>query len=222
MTMKKLFITLALMLPLFGGMIAMAQNTNNDSLAVLGDSTQVDEVEAFSDTTQTDTSGVVSVTHVGMNPDDIAEFKDFITMMKSLGDEALGPMLFALIVLLILFVIAPAVIIGLILYFIFRNRRERMRLAEMAMKNGQPIPEEARETPRRAVEEKDEVWQRGVRQSFFGVGLIVLLGMMIGKVGVGVGLLVLCIGLGNLFIARKEKAERNLHKDVTIIKEEEL
>ena len=52
----------------------------------------------------------------------------------------------------------------------------------------------------------NEVWEKGVRQTFLGIGLTVL-GIWIGKLGIIIGLLVLCIGLGNLFIVHN--ARRN-------------
>ncbi len=180
------------------------------------DQEPVDEIELFSDTTQ-DTSAVATP----MFPDD--EDFDFgfddpdfdeepfriDSMFDNLDNNSIMGMFFVLAVLLVIFVLMPIAIIGLILWFVYKNRKERMRLAEMAMMNGQPIPQEfVRETP---TEGNDEVRKKGVRQIFLGIGLIFFLGWLVGKVGAGIGIVVLCVGLGNVLIARTaRKKEDNL------------
>ena len=46
-------------------------------------------------------------------------------------------------------------------------------------------------------------YQSGMRQMFTGVGLAIFLGIIIGKIGFGIGALVFFIGLGKWFIARQ-------------------
>lgn len=175
------------------------------------DTTQVDEIEVFSDTTSQDSSQFTvhgSPFTVDNVFDDDLDNEDFFTtshdfsyLWEKNGEGIMG-MFFVLAVLFILFVLSPIVIIGLILWFIYKNRKNRMHLAEMAMQNGQPIPDEfVSKAPLGA----DEVRQKGLRQVFLGIGLIFLLGWAAGKIGAGIGVLVLCIGLGNLLIARTGK-----------------
>ena len=76
--------------------------------------------------------------------------------------------------------------IGLVLFFIYRNRKQKMRLAEMAMKQGQPIPDQL------LVEHKesdDELWKTGIRQTFLGVGLLAFFGYLDSTLGIGIGIL---------------------------------
>lgn len=182
---------------------SLPMTAQTDTLKV--DTTQVDEIEVYSDTTQNDSAvvpptvvddddnfpfGSGGVGNTSSLPD---VFDDFSP--KVMGAAFLG----VIIVCLIVFVVAPLAILGLILWFVHRNRKERMRLAEMAIQNGQPIPDEVA-TPLKA-ETNNEVWERGVRQTFLGIGLTAM-GLWIGKLGIALGLLVLCIGVGNLFIAR--------------------
>ncbi len=214
--MKKILFAMTLMCALTCGTTAMAQQANNDStelMAAGADTSAQDEVEAFSDTTQTDTSGVVSVTQVGQGqfPFDDEDFVSVNSVLEDLDLGALAGMGFVLLILLILFVLAPVLIIGLILYFVYKNRKQRMRLAEMAIKNGQPIPQEIVDTPKPA---DDDLRSKGIRQVALGIGLTFFLGWMIGDIGAGIGILVLCIGLGNLVIARNARKEREeLHAD---------
>ena len=115
-------------------------------------------------------------------------------------------------VLLIIFVLAPVLIIIALFYFINKNRKEKMRLAQMAMQQGQPIPDQLlKDTPANA----DDEYQKGMRQCFIGVGLMVFLGYAAGQVGFGIGALVFCIGLGKVFAARttRQNNNRDLYND---------
>ena len=195
--MKKSLIALVLLTATISSLPLMAQT---DTVKV--DTTQVDEIEVYSDTTQNDTASVIAEP-VDADDDNFpfGSSNGFDNVIESIGDSSLGfgVMLFVLGVLFIIFVVSPIAIIGLILWFVNRNRKERLRLAEMAMKNGQPIPDEVANPLK--PETNNEVWERGVRQTFLGIGLTAL-GLWIGKLGIVLGLLVLCIGLGNLFISR--------------------
>lgn len=168
------------------------------------DSTQVDEIEAFSDTTSVaDTSVVVPSAGPFDSPEvdgeDTFSYSHSLESILDKQGEGLMGMLFVLAVLTILFVLAPIAILGIILWFIYKNRKNRIRLAEMAMKNGQPVPDEL--VSDRSVT-SDDFKQKAIRQIALGIGLIFLLGWAAGKIGAGIGILVLCIGLGNLYIAR--------------------
>jgi hypothetical protein len=77
----------------------------------------------------------------------------------------------------------------------------------MAMQNGQPIPDELLKEQTRSME--SSVYQAGIRQMFTGVGLAIFLGIIIGKIGIGIGALVFFIGLGKWFISRQDRIDRN-------------
>ena len=99
-----------------------------------------------------------------------------------------------------------AIIIA-IFYFVNKNRREKYKLAQMAIQNGQPIPDDV-------LKEKQDDWDRsdyqtGVRQMFTGVGLAIFLGIILGKLGIGIGALVFFIGLGKWYISRKSNFTEN-------------
>lgn len=208
--MKTRLFSLFLMLAAFTFIPSMAQT---DSLS--NGTTPPDEIEAFSDTTSSQ-SGSVVAPPVPLDPD-FDDFFDededgpvegqiFNSFWDNMDTNSFMGMFFVLAVLLIIFVISPIVIIGLILWFIYKNRKNRMRLAEMAMQNGQPIPDELMP---KAEEAPDDVRQKGIRQICLGIGLTFFLGWVAGKIGAGIGILVLCIGLGNLLIARSSKNKQN-------------
>lgn len=203
--MKKRLITLVLLTAAFSGLPLMAQNDTDKA-----DTAQVDEIEVYSDTTQNDTASAIP-----LPVDDVDDNFPFGNSQSPVGDvlgNVDGSMfvwaIVACVVLFIIFVLAPLVILGLLLWFVYKNRKDRMRLAEMAMKNGQPIPDELVK-PANTNATADELRARGIRQIFLGIGLIFLLGWVASKVGVGIGIVVLCIGLGNVFIARTTKNREN-------------
>lgn len=208
--MKTKLFSIFLMLAAFTFIPSMAQT---DSLS--NSTTPPDEIEAFSDTTSSQ-SGSVVATPVPLDPDFDDFFDDeddgpvngkiFSSFWDDMYINSFMGMFFVLAVLIIIFVISPIVIIGLILWFVYKNRKNRMHLAEMAMQNGQPIPNDLMP---KAAETSDDVRQKGIRQICLGIGLTFFLGWVAGKIGAGIGILILCIGLGNIFIARSSKNKQN-------------
>ena len=218
--MKKVLLTLALLLTLTTGMEAAGQKHRHTPRQEQVDSTNKDAVVVYSDTTSMDTmtttkhKGKVTITTptspwssntVTYEMDD----ENFGSMLKHLfvdmDSNGIAGMFFVLGVLFILFVLAPVLIIIALFYFINKNRKEKMRLAQMAMQQGQPIPDQLlKENPI----DSDDEYQKGMRQCFVGVGLMVFLGYAAGQVGFGIGALVFCIGLGKVF-ASKTAQKRN-------------
>ena len=220
--MKKILILMTLVLTLSLGVQASGQKHRHTPQAE-----QVDSVVAYSDTTGTDTvvkthSRKVTITTrtspwstrtTTYDLDDEDDFPGFFsTVMKNMNHGIAG-MFFVLAMILILFVLAPVAIIIALFYFINKNRKQKMKLAQMAMQQGQPIPDQLLdEKPANA----DEEYQKGMRQCFVGVGLMVFLGYAAGQVGFGIGALVFCIGLGKVFAsrtARKNETMNNINNN---------
>ena len=209
--MKKSLIAIALMLTLSMNADAAAQKHRHTPRTEQVDSTQnsQDAIEAFSDTTgvadSTANNQVVISRQGSLSDEDIKgvieEVLDNID-----GKDVLGVFL-VLGVLAILFMGFPIVIIIGVVYLINRNRKEKYKLAQMAVQNGQPIPEQL-------LEEKKDEWDRddyaaGMRQLFLGIGLMFFLGYTAGKAGFGIGALVFCIGLGKVVIAKTSQKKSN-------------
>ena len=209
--MKKILITLTMLLALGMGAQAAAQKHRHTPQQELTDSAGKDGVVVYSDTSSSDTTIRATKGHVTVTTPigshswdyDVDEDEDFGNVVSnafsSMRGKDLAGMFFVLCVLLIIFVLAPVFIIIALFYFINKNRKEKMRLAQMAMQQGQPIPDQLLdEKPANA----DEEYQKGMRQCFVGVGLMVFLGYAAGQVGFGIGALVFCIGLGKVFASR--------------------
>ena len=193
---------------------AAAQKHRHSSRTELVDSTKnkQDAIEAFSDTTSVSSA------------DADAEEDEYVTYSRNISDEdakvlkevfggigeIIGPgIAFSIIAIVVIFLLAPLLIIIAIFYFVNKNRKERYKLAQMAIQNGQPIPNQI-------LNEKTDDWDRndynsGMRQMFLGIGLAIFLGVTAGKIGFGIGALVFFIGLGKWVIARQS---RNSQDDI--------
>ena len=129
--------------------------------------------------------------------------------MDSLGTAVFLPV----IIVAIVFIVAPAIIIFIICYFLYKNRQQKLKLAEMAMKNGQPIPDsilgystkkQGNNTGKSNIASMptdDQLWRKGVMHVFVGIGLMFLLDAMMGSFGFSIGVLVALYGAGQAFIA---------------------
>lgn len=192
--------------------IAMALSFSLATMAVpqkptVADSATVDEVEVFSDTTSTDTVNNASADWDEWDDWDEATQVDAGSLVESLGflSNTLSSMFFVICVLVILFILAPLAIIGIVLYFVYKNRKQRLRLAELALKNGKPMPFDVTGAP---VGTYDALWNKGIKQMFLGAGLAILLWVILGKLGFAIGALVLLIGCGNMVIAYQDRQKR--------------
>ena len=174
-----------------------------------------DAIEAFSDTT------AVSSTSDAADEDEqqVIQYSTedargiLHEIFSGLDDTAIAGMIFAAFVLFLLFVLAPILIICAVFYFINRNRKDRIKLAQMAMEKGQPIPEDLLKEKVHNVDRAD--YQTGLRQMFTGVGLAIFLGIVVGDIGFGIGALVFFIGLGKWYIAKKACAANASYNNST-------
>ena len=172
-----------------------------------------DAIEAFSDTTATTNSNAT-------DDDDnttyrhrvVVEDEDAEQVVKGIFGDMDGAAFMGLLIPILAIVcvgfLLPVILVLLVFYFINRNRKEKYRLAEMAIKNGQPIPDALLK------ESKNDDWDStsynaGIRQMFTGVGLAIFLGIVAGEVGFGIGALVFFIGLGKWYIARQDRNNRD-------------
>ena len=216
--MKKVLFTMALLLTLSMGMQAAGQKHRHTPQKELVDSAKNEPIEAFSDTTSTDTVvtsrskvTIITPTSPWSTKSMTYEFDDddlgsvISRAFSEMRGKDIAGMLFVLGVLFIIFVLAPVLIIIALFYFIHKNRKEKMRLAQMAVQQGQPIPDQLLND--KPIDVDDE-YQKGMRQCFVGVGLMIFLGYAAGQVGFGIGALVFCIGLGKVF-ASKTARKRN-------------
>ena len=189
---------------------AVAQKHRHTPRMVQVDSTKTkDAIEAFSDTTavakdaedaEDDQYVTRSVTYSRRDAQELKE------VMETMGGF-FGPWVAVSIVsIIVIFLLAPLLIIFVVFYFVNKNRKERYKLAQMAIQNGQPIPDEVLKGQTPNTKEESNEYTAGLRQIFLGIGLAIFLGIVAGKIGFGIGALVFCIGLGKVVIAKMSGA----------------
>ena len=204
--MKKYLIAIAMVLTLSMNADAAAQRHRHTPRTEQTDSTKNNPsaIEAFSDTTTVADSTVVDAqsgsSHVTFSSDDDVDGV-LHEVFRNLDGKDIAGMVFILLIILTIFLFAPIGIIIAIFYFVNKSRKDRIKLAQMAMEKGQPIPDELLKENQNSLSNDD--YQTGIRQMFTGVGLAIFLGIVAGKVGFGIGALVFFIGLGKWFIARQ-------------------
>lgn len=100
---------------------------------------------------------------------------------------------------------APFLIFGFIIYYMVKRHNDRVKLSMKAMEMGQLPPAKADA----AFAENDELlWKRGVKNTALGLGLALMFLMFNAESLAGVGLLVLCYGLGQVYMARASRKKR--------------
>ena len=210
--MKQKLIAIALMLSLSANMSFAApkhrHHQKTEAVVQQKDTTAQDELVAYSDTTSVaeDEDEAVTTTTTVTNSDDW-DYEDPFSWLEGLTLST-GGILIACLVLLIILLIAlsPFILLALIMRFIIRRHNDRITLAEKAMETGQPIPEELK-----TVDKQDDeyLWRRGIKNVAIGIGLALMFWIWKSTMLMGVGALVLCIGIGQMVIARTSANKKN-------------
>ena len=112
-----------------------------------------------------------------------------------------GGILLALFIIIIVFAVffGPLVIIIMIIRYLIRRHNDRVALAEKAMEAGVKVPEEMKPMDKQGDE---YMWRKGVKNAAIGFGMMVMFYFWDANGLVGIGGLVLCLGIGQMVIAR--------------------
>ena len=99
----------------------------------------------------------------------------------------------------------PLLIVLAILFFRYKSRKAKYRLAEKALEAGQPLPADfCRKT------DVGDIRSRGIKNVFLGLGLFIFLWALTETFGLGcIGLLVMFTGFGQLVIYYAREKEDN-------------
>ena len=157
-------------------------------------------IDAYSDTTDTATAIIPhgATYSVSMDTGSMEEMVDRLTGFTS---EAL----IAIVAILVIFFLAPVGALALLFWFIYKSRKQKARLAELAMEKGQPLPEGL--APGR-LEPAEHVWRKGIRNVSIGLGLACLFAFMEWGWAIGIALFVAIYGGGQMVIARTSAAKK--------------
>ena len=233
MNMKKSLIAMLMLLTMTAGNEAMAQKhrhnpnvtlnvqdpaTGNKVVSVNVNAADNDTtgIVAYSDTTNTDTASVQY--NLPAAPDwDEFDDDDIFNALKNIGNLGVWATVFTVLAMffVLLICLAPLIAIILIVWLIARNRNQRLKLAEKAMENGQPIPQEALSVP---TSTDEDIKNKGLRNIFLGLGLVACGYFIIGDLLQGIGVILFFYGLGQAFIARssskKKEQEEVLNNEI--------
>lgn len=236
--MKKILFSLVAIM-LLGSTVPMeAQRHRHTPRTTVVDDTKADNgIEAYSDTSSTVQSIDTTAYDTTADADDIndsnrfdpSRFSDPFSWFAFLGTSGFVGILLTILLLGVglLFLFMPLIIVLLIMRYMVRRHNDRVRLAEKAMEQGQPISEGEMPLNKKS---PDYLWRRGVRNVSIGAGLALFLWFLGADSLVGIGLLVACLGVGQMFMVRynydskfKRKEEEpnddfdNIDSDITDI-----
>lgn len=168
-------------------------------------------LEAFSDTTSApvDSASAYAAGQAQNRSYSVTVSEDDARNMFGTLSDAMNDMLGVAMVILIVFVFSPVAILALLFYFIYKSRKQKLKLAEIAMQNGQSMPDGLLKP---TVMPDEQMWRKGIKNIFLGIGLMFLFGFMGFERGIGIGFLVLFYGAGQAVIARTS-ASRNGRND---------
>ena len=169
-----------------------------DELVAKADSME-DGIEAFSDTTQ----AIAQTTSNNVDNWDSDNYDDPFAWLVALTASTGGILLAIFIVLMVLlFILFPFIILALLLRFIIKRHNDRVTLAEKAMENGQPIPDEIMSIDKQS---EDYMWKRGIRNVAIGLGIMVMFWIWNADTLTGIGALIFCYGIGQMIISKTSK-----------------
>ena len=170
-------------------------------------------LEAYSDTTSVSNSAGATSTGVSQDLFDDDDFDDnpFHFMRQMVGMGVGGIIIACLCILFLILVgLAPFAALVAIIYFSIRRHNDRVKLTEKAMEMGQSVPEGVA-APRAPL--NDALGRKGVKNASVGIGLAMMFVFFHSKSLVGVGLFVLCYGLGQIYMARESRKRNDRERD---------
>lgn len=190
-----------------------AKKNAADSAKVAQSDSQQNELEAYSDTTSAEaaSSGVDDNWEEdhwrNTSPFAPARYSDPFDYIGSIfGKGALMTLIFLCIIVALLALFAPFIVVIMLLRYLVRRHNDRVKLAEKAMEQGQPLPES-----RKSIDMQSDEYlvKRGLRNGFLGLGLAVMFTIWDADFLAGIGALLLFYGIGQTVIgclpAIKEK-----------------
>ena len=217
--MKQKLLIFVLMMTL-GTMVVNAQPKHRHhavaaQTAVAADTTAKDEIEAFSDTTSVaEENSTVPRVYVDDDFDFVSDnFEDIPDWLVNFLGGSLGVVggifLILMLIIAVFLALAPFIAIVLILRYLIRRHNDRVMLAQKAMETGQPSPEELVPTDKQSDE---YLRRRGIRNIWIGIGMGMMFGIWGADMLTGVGVLVLCYGIGQVMIARSSRKKNELDR----------
>lgn len=129
---------------------------------------------------------------------------------SSFGSSFVGVSeVFIATVAIIMFFGFPIFIIFITFYFRYKNRQAKYRLAERAIEAGQPLPENFFKENK-----VSDPSSQGIRTIFTGLGFFIFLWAITDSFAIGtIGILVMCMGIGQWLIGRINQKKTTQNDD---------
>jgi hypothetical protein len=195
-------------------------DNKNDEAAAVDESAVADDDEnvAYSDTT----SVADDSTFAEDDNQDAADsalptmqkYNDPVSYTLALLGSGFGGVVIGIIIILFIVVVLffPFIIILLIIRYLIKRHNDRVMLAEKAMDAGVEIPERLKPV---AQQDEEYLWRSGVKKAAIGVGLMVMFIFMDANTLAGVGGLILCLGIGQMVMARTTHKKKENKEEKT-------
>lgn len=163
------------------------------------DAAEEEGIVAYSDTVTADTASAANggATFDNEAPVSRDELLSFFNSMP--GWIIKFVLIVCVFVPMLLCFLAPIIIVLLVIRYFMRRHNDRVRLAEMAMDKGEPFTDELKPLSKKSPE---YMWRRGVRNTSIGAGLMIFFWFFGMQSLMGIGALVACIGLGQMFMVK--------------------
>lgn len=178
----------------------------DDAAQVQRVDTAYEAVEAYSDTTTYDAGDDDSASSVNIpvkvNSVNPADYGDPFTFYNALWTVGAGGIIIAILLtlLFLVFIFVPIIIVVLLIRYLFKRHNDRVLLREKEMEQNYG---HAEYKPAEYEKVRDDyMWKRGIQNVALGLGLVLMFGCWGAEALVGVGLLVMCFGIGQMVIAR--------------------
>ena len=138
------------------------------------------------------------------NINDVKAIEKGLNTFQSYGVWG-GAVLALMIICAIVAVLFPVILLIVLLRYIIKRQDTKAQLEQMRIKQAMEQPENRQEY---WVHEDEIAWRKGVQLVALGAGLACFFFILGAGPLSGIGLLVLCIGLGKLYIGKRAKKNR--------------
>ncbi len=104
----------------------------------------------------------------------------------------------------------PVLIVFCIFWYRHKDKQAQYRLAEKALENGKDIPEGLF----KEVQGSTDIYSKGVRNAFLGLGLGIFLWALTGEFGLGcIGFMIMFMGIGQIVIHYTQNKQKPFEKN---------
>ena len=177
--------------------VSVTMNSNG-SMNVKTDSVTVG-TDAYSDTSSVDTADYDNDSYVGNNHQTDDEKFALQVLDKVFGSASFGVVAALGLIFAILLVLLPIILLIVFLRYLFKRHNDRVVLEQQAIAAGQPLKQPE---PKVKVYTNELQWQKGIKNVALGVGLFFFFWILGAKPIMGIGILVACLGGGQIMMAR--------------------